>query len=119
LLGIAVPRVQRQLDRITVQSARSDVRATLTYARTLALAAQSQVVVAFDAPTGTIAVRRGAAGVLSRGVTHAHGVAMTSTRDSLVYDAQGLGRGAANLSVVLRKRAVAETIFVSRLGRIR
>ena len=119
LLGIAIPRAQRQLDRITVQSARGDVRATLTYARTLALAGQTQVVVSFDAPGGTIVVRRGGGNALSRGVAHAHGVELRSSRDSLIYDAHGIGRGAANLSVILKKRAAAETVFVSRLGRVR
>jgi hypothetical protein len=57
--------------------------------------------------------------VHSRGVAHAHGVRLVATRDSLVYDAHGVGWGAANLSVIVRKRAVAETVFVSRLGRIR
>jgi hypothetical protein len=30
-----------------------------------------------------------------------------------------LGRGAANLSVIIRRRAAAETVVVSRLGRVR
>jgi len=119
LLAIAVPRGRNQLDRIAVQSARGDVRAVLSFARNLALSAQLPVVVVVDSTTGTIAVKQWNEFIRSRGITHAHGVTLRATRDSLMYDAWGLGRGAANLSVILRKRMVAETIFVSRLGRIR
>jgi prepilin-type N-terminal cleavage/methylation domain-containing protein len=119
VMAIAVPRAQHQLDRVVVQSARSDVQSTLSYARSLALAARARVVVSIDSTTGTIRVRHMGMDAISRGVSHAHGVRLTSTRDSLVYDAHGIGHGAANLSVVVRKRAAAETVFVSRLGRVR
>jgi prepilin-type N-terminal cleavage/methylation domain-containing protein len=119
VMAIAVPRAQHQLDRVVVQSARSDVRGILSYARSLALAARARVVVSIDSTTGTIRVRHMGTDAMSRGVSHAHGVRLTSSRDSLVYDAHGMGYGAANLSVVVRKRAAAETVFVSRLGRVR
>ena len=119
LMAVAVPRAQRQLDRVVVQSARSDVRGILSYARSLALAAHARVVVSIDSSSGTIRVRYLGTEAMSRGVSHAHGVRLSSTRDSLVYDALGMGHGAANLSVVVRKRSAAETVFVSRLGRVR
>jgi hypothetical protein len=46
-------------------------------------------------------------------------VELRATRDSLAYDPYGMGRGASNLSIVIRKGAAVETVFVSRLGRIR
>jgi len=119
LLAISIPHAQHQLDKTVVQSAREDVRATLTFARTLALAGYSRVTIRIDSANGTLRVRQNGEQVLSRGVSHAHGVELTATRDSLVYDAHGIGRGAANLSVVVRRRAAAETVFVSRMGRIR
>ena len=119
LMAIAIPRAQHQLDRVVVQSARSDVRGILSYARSLALAAHARVVVSIDSGSGTIRVRYLGTDAIARGVNHAHGVRLTSTRDSLVYDAMGMGYGAANLSVVVRKRSAAETVFVSRLGRVR
>jgi hypothetical protein len=36
----------------------------------------------------------------------------------MAYQASGLGLGAANLRLVLRRRARADTITVSRLGRV-
>jgi len=37
----------------------------------------------------------------------------------MAYAPNGLGYGASNLTVVLRRGSAAETIFVSRLGRVR
>lgn len=119
LLAIAVPRTQLALDRIAVRAAAGDVIATLNAARSLALAGHSAVAVHVDSATGSVRVRRGSEQLLARGIGHAHGVRVGSSRDSLTYDGRGLGRGAANLSIVVRRRAAAETVFVSRLGRVR
>jgi Tfp pilus assembly protein FimT len=118
-LAIAVPRGRLALDRLSVRSAASDVAATASYARAVALAGGAPVALHVDAATGTLRVRSGAEVVLSRGIAHAHGVLLTATRESLIYDPRGLGRGAANLSVVIRRGAARETVFVSRLGRVR
>ena len=48
-----------------------------------------------------------------------HGVSLSSSRDSMAYAPNGLGHGASNLTVVLRRGSAAETLFVSRLGRVR
>src|SRR5687768_4681316 len=119
LLAIAVPRTTLVLDRISVRSAAGDVRATVSSARAIALAGYAGVAVHVDSETGTLQVRRGSETILSRGIGHAHGVQIASTRDSMTYDSRGLGRGAANLSIVIRRRSAAETVFVSRLGRVR
>ena len=50
---------------------------------------------------------------------HAHGVTLASSRDSLAFDVRGLGYGAANLTLVARRGRAAETLVVSRLGRVR
>jgi hypothetical protein len=57
--------------------------------------------------------------VLERGVQALYGVRLSATRDSMAYDARGLGYGAANLSIVAHRGRVAETLYVSRLGRVR
>ena len=119
LLGIAVPRARLGLDRAVVRSAATDVRATLGLARTLALAGHAVIVVDVDAGSGVLRIRRGREVLARRAVGEAHGVEVRATRDSLSYDPYGMGRGAANLSVILRRGLAAETVFVSRLGRIR
>jgi prepilin-type N-terminal cleavage/methylation domain-containing protein len=119
LLSIAVPRGRAALDRAVVRSAATDVRATLGQARTLALASHAVVIVDIDTTAGLLRIRRGSDVLLRRAVENAHGVELRPTRDSLTYDPYGLGRGAANLSIVIARRSAVETVFVSRLGRIR
>jgi prepilin-type N-terminal cleavage/methylation domain-containing protein len=119
VLAIAIPRGLTSLDRVSVTSASGDVQATLNYARLLALAGGSAVAIDVDSASGELRVRRGAELVLARNVGQAHGVTLRGSRDSLTYDPRGLGRGAANLSIIVRRRSAVETVFVSRLGRIR
>lgn len=119
VLAIAIPRGVATLDRVSVTSASGDVHATLNYARLLALAGGIAVAIDVDSGRGELRVRRGAEVVMSRNVGQAHGVSLRSTRDSLTYDPRGLGRGAANLSIIVRRRSAVDTVFVSRLGRVR
>ena len=119
VMGIAIPKAKASLDRVSVRAAANDVRATLAYARMLAMAGGLPVAVDVDSATGTLRVRRGAERILERGIGFAHGVQLGRTRDSLTYDPRGFGHGAANLSVLVRRGISAETVFVSRLGRVR
>jgi Tfp pilus assembly protein FimT len=119
LMAIALPRTRLALDRLSVRAAAGDVIATLDAARSMALAGRAPVAIHVDTAAGTLYARRGPEALFSRGIGHAHGVRVTSTRDSLTYDGRGLGRGAANLSIVLRRGSAAETVFVSRFGRVR
>lgn len=119
VMAIAIPRGRSMLDRLAVRSAAGDALASLGYARSIALSGGARVAVQVDSATGTIRVSQGALVLLSRGIAEAHGVEITATRDSMVYDPRGLGRGAANLSLVIRRGAARETVFVSRLGRVR
>ena len=119
VLAIAIPNARASLDRVSVRSAASDVRATLTYARMLAMSGGVAVAVEVDSAAGMLRVRRGDEKILMRGIGHAHGVRLGRTRDSLTYDPRGFGRGAANLSILVRRGASVETVFVSRLGRVR
>jgi prepilin-type N-terminal cleavage/methylation domain-containing protein len=119
LMAIALPRALGLLDRITVQSAASDVQATLATARSWALAGNAAVAVDVDSTSGILRIRRGSELLLSRNVGYAHGVRLGRTRDSLAFDGRGLGRGAANLSIFIRRGSAVETVFVSRLGRVR
>jgi prepilin-type N-terminal cleavage/methylation domain-containing protein len=119
LMSIAIPRVALLLDRIAVDSAASDVHASLSLARSLALAGGVPVAVEVDSLSGVVRIRRGEESLQSRNVGQAHQVRLVPTRDSLTYDPRGLGRGAANLSIVIRRGAAVETVFISRLGRVR
>ncbi len=119
VMAIAIPNARSGLDRVSVRSAASDIRATLGYARMLAMSGGIPVAVEVDSVSGTLRIRRGDEKILIRGVGPAHGVRLGKTRDSLTYDPRGFGRGAANLSILVRRGASVETVFVSRLGRVR
>ena len=119
VLAIAIPNAKAGLDRVSVRSAASDIRATLGYARMLAMSGGIPVAVEVDSIYGTVRVGRGDEKILMRGIGQAHGVRLGKTRDSLTYDPRGFGRGAANLSILVRRGASVETVFVSRLGRVR
>lgn len=119
VMGMAFPRGLLILDRMSVHSAAADVAATLHSARSLALSGRTAVAVDVNGAAGTLRVRCGPTVVLTRNIGATHGVQVEQSRDSLAFGPLGLGRGAANLSIVVRRRAAAETVFVSRLGRIR
>ena len=119
VMAIAIPKATASLDRLSVRAAAGEVRATLNYARMLAMAGGLSVAVDVDSSAGTLRVRRGDERILARAVGPAHGVRLRQTRDSLTYDPRGLGRGAANLSILVRRGVSVETVFVSRLGRVR
>jgi prepilin-type N-terminal cleavage/methylation domain-containing protein len=119
VLALALPRTLLVLDRVAVHAAAGDVAATLGSARTVALAGRMAVAVDVDTAGGTLRVRRGPEVLWSRNIGQAHGVGVWANRDSLAYDGRGLGLGAANLSIVIRRREAVETVFVSRLGRVR
>ena len=119
LLAVALPRTVSMLDRLSVHAAAGDVAATLGTARTLAIAGRASVAVDVDSLSGVLRVRRGDEMLFSRDIGAAHQVRLRTSRDSLAYGPLGLGLGAANLSIVVYRRAAVETVFVSRLGRVR
>ena len=57
--------------------------------------------------------------LLRRDLAIGYGVRISASRDSMAFDARGLGMGAANLSLVARRGRAVDTLFLSRLGRIR
>jgi Tfp pilus assembly protein FimT len=119
LLGITIPRVRQSAERAAVRGAVADIVATLSTARQLAVARGGRVAVSVDAPSATLRVLRDDDTVVTRPIGRMFGVTVTSTRDSLAYDARGLGLGAANLTFVVVRGMTADTVVVSRLGRVR
>ena len=119
LASIAIRQATRYLDRAATRSAVAEAATVVLRARDQAMAQRTPVSVRFDTAAATLELRvRGV--VLSRAALgHAHGVALSSTRDSLAYDVRGLGYGAANLTMIARRGAAAESLVVSRLGRVR
>jgi hypothetical protein len=49
----------------------------------------------------------------------AHGVTLRASRDTLTFAPTGLGHGASNTTIVVSRGRRADTLVVSRLGRVR
>lgn len=119
LATIGIRGIARLLDATWVHIATRDIADLVALAREQAAATGARAAVHFDAGAGHIAVHAGA-DTVARYDLSAHGhVLMETTRDSMAYAPSGLGFGAANLRVIVRKGASAETLTISRLGRVK
>jgi Tfp pilus assembly protein FimT len=117
--SIAVRQLGLYLDRAAVRAAVVEAAAVVARARDEAVAQRAAVSVRFDTGADALELRMGGV-VLSRAALgHAHGVSLAVNRDSLAYDLRGLGYGAANLTLIARRGRAADSLVVSRLGRLR
>ena len=106
-------------DGAAVHAAGAELRAAFAAARTLAALRAARTAVHLDSAAGTVVVAAGT-DTLRRLTLHVqYGVRLSATRDSMAYAPPGLGVGAANLRVVLTRNRAADTVVVSRLGRVR
>ena len=106
-------------DRARVRMAAADLASVLADARDEALARVGIVAARVDTADGSVTVRSGADTVARRPLGALHGVRLTATRDSVTYGSLGVGRGLANARFVVARGSAAETVWVSRLGRVR
>lgn len=119
MMGIMVPTVGRLRDGIAVRNATAEALSAFATARRSAIVRGAPVGVGVDRPPGFVTVRVNGGMLLQRDLERTYGVTISSTRDSTAYSPLGHGLGAANLSLVIARGVVAETIFVSREGRVR
>jgi prepilin-type N-terminal cleavage/methylation domain-containing protein len=120
LASMAVPRLAAWSDRLAVLRAveqvagfhrRARLRAVLNSTRVgVAFSAESLTAVALGPPDSTILSEAGPARL---------GVSLTASRSSIRLYPNGLGVGAANTKIVLKKGEVAGSLTVSRLGRLK
>jgi prepilin-type N-terminal cleavage/methylation domain-containing protein len=119
LVAIALTRGNAVRDRMSVRAAASETVATFALARRWSLSRASRTAITFDTAAATLIVRSYADTIARRSLRSSHGVSLSVSRDSMAYAPNGLGYGASNLTLVLRRADAAETVFVSRLGRVR
>jgi len=116
---IATRQLAMYLDRAAARSAVAEGAMMVVRARDDAVAHRALVTVRVDSVADALELRERGVVVSRAALGHAHGVSVTSNRDSLVFDVRGLGYGAANLTMVARRGGAAESLVVSRLGRAR
>ena len=115
----ALHGLRATLDHVATQDAVQAAASVIARARDEAVALHTPVSVKVDTVVATLELlsRTGTLGRVALGSLH--GVALSTTRDSITFDVRGLGYGAANLTLVARRGVAADTLFVSRLGRVR
>lgn len=120
ILGVlAAPRYVALRDRIAVDGAASGIVRALVDARAAAIRLGGRAAVSVDTQNASLAVHVQGDTLARIPLRDLFGVALTSSRDSMAYSATGLGFGATNSSLVVRRGAAAETVSVSRTGRVR
>jgi prepilin-type N-terminal cleavage/methylation domain-containing protein len=119
LLALAVPRFSALRDRQAVRSAVDEIGAAFATARAAAVARRAPVAVVLDTAGGAVEVRSSGRTLFRRSLRAIYGIVLTSNRDSAVYDPRGLGYGVTNLTVVVRRGTLVDTLTMSRLGRVR
>jgi Tfp pilus assembly protein FimT len=123
ILGIVgtlgINRTVALRDRLSVRTAATEAMSAFAFARRWSLSRASRTAIAIDTFTATLVVRSYSDTIARRRLGDSHGVSMWSSRDSMAYAPNGLGYGASNLTLVLRRGAAVETVSVSRLGRVR
>jgi prepilin-type N-terminal cleavage/methylation domain-containing protein len=119
LSAIAIPWMAGILDRVKVRGAAVEIESLFSAARHIAIARATQAAVEIDPVAQSISISVGSDTVRKRKIAAAHDVQISATRARMSYSATGMGYGAANLSVVVRRNSSVDTVFVSRLGRVR
>lgn len=116
---VGLRQVHLYLDRLATRNAVRAAGSVVARARDDAVALHTPVSVRIDTLSATLELlsRTGPFGRVALG--DAHGVALSTTRDSITFDVRGLGLGAANLTLVARRGSASDTLVVSRLGRVR
>ena len=119
LSAITMPWAGNLLDRVHVRGAILEIESGFAVARHIAIARSALATVDIDTAAGVMRVSVGDDTLRAIRVGTDHQVKLAATRIQMSYSATGMGYGAANLSVVARRNAAVDTVFVSRLGRLR
>jgi prepilin-type N-terminal cleavage/methylation domain-containing protein len=119
LLALVIPRLAATADHTATRSATRELQTVFAAAREQAIARRVPMAVLLDTVDGRVAVSASGRVVFERRLRLLYGVRLAATRDSMSYDPRGVGRGVANLRIVVRRGAASDTVFLSRLGRVR
>jgi Tfp pilus assembly protein FimT len=117
--GFVLPAFKRTLDRIETRGAARETMMAFFTARAQAIALGRRTWISLDAKGGRVLVVSRGDTLLMRAVVAEHGVTMTATRDSMAFYPDGLGLGGANVSIIFARGSAADTVIVSREGRVK
>jgi Tfp pilus assembly protein FimT len=116
LTSIAVPPFVAVSDRIAVRAATQATVATFAQGRRGGLHL-GRATVEIHATGVRLLLRDSVAA--QHDFASRYGVSVRSSTPAMTFDHAGLGRGVANGTIILARRQAADTVVVSRLGRVR
>lgn len=119
LAGVALPRAGAALDAVRLAQAAHEVAGALTLARAAAIRRAGYAHLIVDEGRQRLRVESGGDTLLVRDLRAMHRVTLRASRDTVTYSPSGVGYGVANSTIVVSIGARAETVTVSRLGRMR
>lgn len=119
VLAIALRVLGQALDALAVRGAAREIRDVFATAREYAVAGGVRTAVQIDPALVELSAHAGVDKISVRPIGQLHGVTLSTSRDSMAYSPSGLGYGASNLRIIVVRRWAAETVTVSRLGRVR
>ncbi len=119
LLAVSVSGGARLLNATITRGAANDTADLLAMARDHAVATGTRTAVHFDAGAARVVVHAALDTLARLELARDRAVFLAATRDSMAYTAAGLGYGAANVRLIFTRGASADTVTVSRLGRVK
>ena len=117
--AVGVRQMRAYLDRVATRAAVVEAALAVADARDAAGTVHALTVLRVDTVVGSLTLWARGERLATHALAHQHGVRVSTTRDSIAFDVRGLGYGAANLTLVARRGAAADTLVTSRLGRTR
>ncbi len=117
--GIAIPRSRALLDGLRLEQASHEVSAALMLTRAAAIRRGERVRLVVDSARGALRIEAGRDTLHQRNLARQHHVTLRASRDTITYAPSGLGFGLANSTIIVSVGGRADTLTVSRLGRVR
>lgn len=119
VVAMAMPAFHGAQNRLAAEGAAAHTVRALTDARQHAVTRGARTAAWLDSAGTRVVVVSGPDTLAVHAIGSVYGVRLNTTRDSIAWSATGLGYGAANARVIVTRGSAAETVTVSRLGRIR
>ena len=117
--AMSYPAINRLLDSIHVRGTTTEIHSLFTAARHHAITRSERITLEIDTARAAIAMIAGSDTLRSRTFLDTHGVTLSANRSSFTYSPVGVGYGAGNMTLIVRRNASVDSVFVSRLGRVR
>jgi type II secretory pathway pseudopilin PulG len=119
ITAVMAPKAAGFFDSLSVHGATSDAFAIFSTARSAAASRETRATVDIDTARTLMIVRAGQDTILKRDLGLVHQVKLSASRSSMVFAPNALGYGASNLTLVIKRGHSVDSLFVSRLGRVR